>query len=129
MGYRKVQAALDQHLRGLTLDAVVHHGRPAHLAPGQPCVITEFLPGRSRAVFLGISQPEQREGGYRIHVQDVDLDAALRRVDQISAHFGAGLILTFEGQDTTLRTHRIGRDTGGLKFVRLPVTIAWRSFF
>lgn len=129
MSYRKVEAALESHVSLLGFGNLVFAGDAHQPSKNEAFVVCSFLPGRSRRVLLGATEPQERTGAFLFNIHEQSHSAAIRVLDQITDHFISGTQLTFEGVRVFLSEQNAEADRGNLKHTNIPLRINWRSYF
>ncbi|MFT6559175.1 phage tail terminator-like protein [Sneathiella sp.] len=129
MSYRRIRAALDQSLQDFSGPEIVFPSTAYKPAHGQDYIEVDFNPGTAKSVFLGPSVDREYRGELLLSIRARTVYAAIEIADQLRAHFAPGTVLAFEGLKVTVENSRLGKNRGGVKFVALPLSVNWRSYF
>ena len=129
MSYQKIRGALDTHLQDMGSSLLVFPSNTHHPKYGQPFISASLKPGRVRSILLGFGMPKEHQGTYTLDVYEGDVHSAYDEIDELYAHFSAGLVLTFKGLDVTVLKSEVGPEKGNLKYSKIPLSISWRCHF
>ncbi len=129
MSYAKVKLALEKHIHSLEMGVVVYDDSRHRRSHKNHFIVVEFHPGKTKRVFVGAGEPQERNGSLDFVVKETTPQSELENLDVLLDQFPSGLILTEEGIRTSVVGGEIIRQKPSKSNFNYRLKISWRSFF
>ena len=132
MSHRKISAALSSRLNTLT-DAppIAFENVPFTPADGTTWLRESYLPANSATVGMEPGGSTDFVGVYQISIYtplDDSKFGAHQLIDDITAHFERGTVLTFDGQAVVVEQVNVSQGLASGGWWLMPVSVNWRAF-
>ena len=132
MSHRKISAALSSRLNTLT-DAppIAFENVPFTPVEGTTWLRESYLPAASSTIGMEPGGSTDFIGVYQISIYtplDDSKFGAHQLIDDITAHFERGTVLTFDGQAVVVEQVNVSQGLASGGWWLTPVSVNWRAF-